>query len=113
MNRNAAIDLMRDVCMTREQREAYEFLTMPPDTTEPVAWMYTVGERKEVIFRYFPQNELVDGCFVTPLHTHPINLAERDALVGRIIEKQDWRFKLSNPHISELLTDIKKYLEAL
>ena len=38
---------------------------------EPVAWMYSVGDRKEVLFREFHQDELVDGCLVTPLYTSP------------------------------------------
>lgn len=49
--------------------------------SEPVAWIYSVGDRKEVLFREFPQDELVDGCFVTPLYTAPPSI---DALIADI-----------------------------
>ena len=49
-NRNEAIDLMRDVYMSREQREAYEYLiALPKDAGEPVAihqWRARRGEHE-------------------------------------------------------------------
>lgn len=63
---------------TRLEVELTKALKAKP-VGEPVAWMYSVGDRKEVLFREFPQDELVDGCSVTPLYTLPPNI---DALIA-------------------------------
>jgi hypothetical protein len=118
MNRNEAIEqaaqeyayfLNGVPCASLDciQNMIHDALALPPNTTEPVA---LVSEEFGSDTHYI---EVVKSgtCLPrgTPLYTRPIDTSERDELVARIDawnrNQTDWT--------QVLLTDIKKFLEAL
>jgi hypothetical protein len=96
MNREQAIDLMRDVYMTREQREAYEYiasLTIPKDTTE-------LSKRIGRVPR--------SGLGVNELAT--TDTTERDALLAEIKKVVDYGVPNGWYEVDSLLIKIRKHL---
>ena len=121
MSRQQAIDIMRDVYMTRAQREAYEYLiAMPDDTAEPVDVQYKAFKKfddGEISIVWMTESDLDvsygwEKCLPEEkrnLYAHPPkDTAERDALVARI--DTWWLLGRVAEDTSDLVRDLRAYL---
>ncbi len=58
---------------------------MTTNKQEPVAWIYSVGDRHAVELRLYRDDELVDGCVVTPLYAEPQSTPDVENLLEEVL----------------------------
>jgi len=64
---------------------------------DPVAWIYSLGDQHAVELRHYRDDELVDGCVVTPLYAHPQPAPDVSALVEALEDIAQWSERWAFP----------------